>query len=99
MLEEHTRRGFRVLALACRQFQYENGFLQVEKSSEKLEFGVAREALERDLHFQGFLVMENRIRTESPSVIDSLNAAAVRTLMVTGLLPSKYCNFISMEKF
>ena len=43
-----------------------------------------REDLERDLEFLGFLVMQNKLKAVTTSVIEQLNEANIRTIMATG---------------
>lgn len=43
-----------------------------------------REEVESDLNFLGLLVMENRLKSETPPVLEELRAALIRTVMVTG---------------
>lgn len=45
---------------------------------------VSREKIECDLEFQGFVVLENRLKDDTISIIDNLMAANIRTIMVTG---------------
>jgi len=43
-----------------------------------------REELEKDLHFLGFVVMENKIKPETLPTIQTLNQCNIRTIMATG---------------
>lgn len=45
---------------------------------------ISREKIECDLEFQGFVVLENRLKTDTVSIIGNLMAANIRTIMVTG---------------
>lgn len=45
---------------------------------------ISREAAETDLTFLAFVVMENRLKPETSPVIAALNAACIKTVMVTG---------------
>lgn len=45
---------------------------------------MAREELECDLVFQGFLVMENHLKPVSESIIKHLNCCKIKTVMATG---------------
>ena len=45
---------------------------------------IERDGVENDLTFIGFIVMENRLKQVTTSIIEDLNRANVRTIMVTG---------------
>ena len=45
---------------------------------------VFREELETNLTFVGLVVFENRVKSTSKQVIESLQLALIRTLMITG---------------
>lgn len=45
---------------------------------------ISREKIECDLEFQGFVVLENRLKADTISIIGNLTAANIRTIMVTG---------------
>ena len=45
---------------------------------------VTRETIEQGLTFLGLLVMENKLKLETTPVIQQLNEANIRTVMVTG---------------
>ncbi|XP_069583235.1 probable cation-transporting ATPase 13A4 [Ranitomeya imitator] len=74
-LDDCTVQGFRVIGLACRSLQKED----LPKS-----FDTDREIVERDLTFLGLLILENRLKTETSSVLQELSEANIRTVMVTG---------------
>jgi cation-transporting ATPase 13A3/4/5 len=40
--------------------------------------------VESDLHFLGFLVMQNKLKPVTTTVIKQLNEANIRTIMATG---------------
>ncbi|XP_066597773.1 polyamine-transporting ATPase 13A3 isoform X2 [Prorops nasuta] len=75
ILQEYTSEGYRVIALA-------------HKSLNRLPYAkvqrINREAAEQDLNFLAFVVMENRLKPETTPVISALNAASIKTVMVTG---------------
>ncbi|XP_050051478.1 polyamine-transporting ATPase 13A3 [Dermacentor andersoni] len=73
-LTSYTQLGHRVLALAHRPFT--SSFAKVHR--------LPREEVENNLTFVGLLVMENRLKPETTSVIRTLRAANIRTIMVTG---------------
>ncbi|XP_053315067.1 probable cation-transporting ATPase 13A4 [Spea bombifrons] len=74
-LEHYTLQGFRVIALAYKTLN--NGTYLDTKSLE-------REEVESDLLFLGLLIMENKLKPETKSVLHELNAANIRTVMITG---------------
>ena len=45
---------------------------------------ISRDSIESSLEFYGFLIMQNRIKPETPAIINELREAALRTVMVTG---------------
>ncbi|XP_057368287.1 polyamine-transporting ATPase 13A3-like isoform X2 [Daphnia carinata] len=75
ILEEYTRQGFRVIALAHRLVEI--------RSIHKLQ-KVQREELEHELTFLGLVVLENRLKPDTKAIVNQLSDAAVRTIMVTG---------------
>ncbi|XP_073531186.1 probable cation-transporting ATPase 13A5 isoform X3 [Phyllobates terribilis] len=74
-LDDYTIQGFRVIGLACRSLQKED----LPES-----FDTDREVVERDLTFLGLLILENRLKPETSSVLQELSEANIRTVMVTG---------------
>ena len=74
VLDNYSKNGFRVLALASRSLQI--SFKNVHKYE--------REVFEKDVFFTGFLIMENKLKTRTLEIIDILQEANVRTIMVTG---------------
>lgn len=48
-------------------------------------FLTVREEVESDLTFLGLLIMENRLKRETKPVLEELNAACIRSVMVTGI--------------
>jgi len=75
VLDEYTRQGYRVIALAHRLVEI--------RSIHKLQ-KVQREDLEEDLTFLGLVVLENRLKPDTTVIINQLSEADVRTIMVTG---------------
>ncbi|XP_073531249.1 probable cation-transporting ATPase 13A4 isoform X2 [Phyllobates terribilis] len=74
-LDYYTVQGLRVIGLACRSLQKEH----LPKS-----FDTDREVVERDLTFLGLLILENRLKPETSSVLQELREANIRTVMITG---------------
>ncbi|GAM21648.1 hypothetical protein SAMD00019534_048230, partial [Acytostelium subglobosum LB1] len=74
VLDTYTKKGYRVLACGYKDFQ-------TPKNVSKDEI---REMVERDVHFLGFIVMENKIKPETPPALQVLKNAKIRLIMVTG---------------
>uniref|UniRef100_A0A7M4F345 Cation-transporting ATPase n=1 Tax=Crocodylus porosus TaxID=8502 RepID=A0A7M4F345_CROPO len=73
-LKVYTMQGFRVIALAHKPcLQSPCGL-----------FFLLREDVESGLAFLGLLIMENRLKRETKPVLEELNAARIRSVMVTG---------------
>ncbi|KAM6442415.1 putative cation-transporting ATPase 13A4 [Liasis olivaceus] len=72
-LQGYASQGFRVIALAHK-------CLQEGKAAAPL----TREEVESGLTFLGFLVMENRLKSETRPVLEELSRARIRSVMVTG---------------
>jgi cation-transporting P-type ATPase 13A2 len=60
-----------------------------------------RDEVEKGLTFLGFLIMENKIKPVTPSIIQKLHHASIRTIMVTGpyFLIRKIKKYASMISF
>ncbi|KAA0202259.1 hypothetical protein HAZT_HAZT011879 [Hyalella azteca] len=92
-LRSYTDQGYRVLALAHRPVSM--AYHKIQK--------IDREDLECNLQFLGLLVMENRLKPETQSIIDQLKQANIRTIMVTGdnlltaLSVARECGLIARE--
>ncbi|XP_076635003.1 polyamine-transporting ATPase anne boleyn [Colletes latitarsis] len=75
VLQDYTSEGYRVIALA-------------HKSLNRLPYAkvqrLSREFAESDLRFLAFVIMENRLKPETTPVINALNTACIKTVMVTG---------------
>ncbi|XP_034988881.2 polyamine-transporting ATPase 13A3 isoform X5 [Zootoca vivipara] len=76
VLEEYTRQGFRVIALAHRKLESKLTWHKVQN--------VARDAIEGNMNFLGLIVMQNKLKQETPAVLEVLHKANIRTVMVTG---------------
>eukprot|EP00828_Plagiopyla_frontata_P017047 TRINITY_DN2221_c0_g1_i11.p1 TRINITY_DN2221_c0_g1~~TRINITY_DN2221_c0_g1_i11.p1 ORF type:complete len:932 (+),score=102.30 TRINITY_DN2221_c0_g1_i11:723-3518(+) len=73
-LEQLAKCGYRILA--C-------GHRYLKQDYRKL-FEIDREKLEKRIRFIGFLIMENKLKPITKSIIEKLEKAYVRTVMVTG---------------
>lgn len=74
ILELYTECGYRVLALAAKNLEI--SYLKSQK--------ITRDEIEYDLTFLGFLIMQNKLKVVTKSVIETLNQANIRTIMATG---------------
>ncbi|KAK5622921.1 hypothetical protein CRENBAI_022259 [Crenichthys baileyi] len=72
-LHTFSREGLRVLALACKPVDINSDM----KNSERAE-------VEKEMQFLGLLMMKNLVKPESAAVINVLNLADIRSVMVTG---------------
>lgn len=76
VLHNYTRKGFRVLALAYRPLKAGLSYTRMQRDS--------RQDIEKDLRFLGLLTLGNLLKPETIPVIETLNKAAIRSIMVTG---------------
>ncbi|KYM96005.1 putative cation-transporting ATPase 13A3 [Cyphomyrmex costatus] len=75
VLQVYTSKGYRVIALAHKPL-YRLSYIKVQRLS--------REAVENNLTFLAFIIMENRLKAETSPVITELNTACIKIVMVTG---------------
>uniref|UniRef100_A0A8C5N6Y8 Cation-transporting ATPase n=1 Tax=Gouania willdenowi TaxID=441366 RepID=A0A8C5N6Y8_GOUWI len=68
VLEGYTKQGFRVIALAHR----------------RLESKLTWDHIEANMEFLGLIIMQNKLKAETPAVLQDLHRANIRTVMVTG---------------
>lgn len=93
VLTRYTRDGYRVIAVATKRIDL--SFVKLQK--------IDRDKIENELTFLGLIIMENRLKPETTSVIHRLGAANVRTIMctgdniLTGLSVARDCGMISEE--
>ncbi|XP_017869045.1 PREDICTED: probable cation-transporting ATPase 13A3 [Drosophila arizonae] len=71
-----AKKGFRVIAMAYKTFNPKMNYTKIQRLS--------REEVEVSLEFLGFVILENRLKPDTSAVINSLNQANIRTIMVTG---------------
>uniref|UniRef100_A0A672RQP9 ATPase 13A3 n=1 Tax=Sinocyclocheilus grahami TaxID=75366 RepID=A0A672RQP9_SINGR len=71
VLEDYTKQGFRVIALAHRRLESKLTFHKVDQ-------------IEKNMDFLGLIIMQNKLKTETPGVLEDLRHANIRTVMVTG---------------
>ncbi|KAM9978366.1 hypothetical protein ACTFIY_012109 [Dictyostelium cf. discoideum] len=74
-LAMYTEKGYRALACAYRSWDPTVLFPKRE---------LLRKESESNLQFLGFIIMENRVKPQSPPIIQRLQSANIRTVMVTG---------------
>lgn len=76
-LEGYTRHGLRILAVASR-------VLPNDTTWDQALHLLPRAELECDLHFRGFIVLQNKLKPESELTINALEDACIKTIMATG---------------
>uniref|UniRef100_A0A672KRZ5 ATPase 13A3 n=1 Tax=Sinocyclocheilus grahami TaxID=75366 RepID=A0A672KRZ5_SINGR len=76
VLEDYTKQGFRVIALAHRRLESKLTFHKVQNTN--------RDQIEKNMDFLGLIIMQNKLKTETPGVLEDLRRANIRTVMVTG---------------
>ncbi|XP_054926897.1 polyamine-transporting ATPase 13A3-like isoform X2 [Dermacentor andersoni] len=93
-LESYTRHGLRILAVASKALPNDTTWDQALHLLPRAE-------LEYDLHFRGFIVLQNKLKPESMSTITALEEAHIKTVMVTGdnlltaVAVARDCNMIT----
>eukprot|EP00048_Salpingoeca_helianthica_P023068 m.22053 g.22053 ORF g.22053 m.22053 type:complete len:1155 (-) comp8219_c0_seq1:45-3509(-) len=73
-VREYSQQGFRLIGVAAQQLD-----ISWEQARD-----TSREEIERNLRFLGLVVLQNRLKPETPPIISQLRAARLRTVMVTG---------------
>ncbi|XP_017333775.2 polyamine-transporting ATPase 13A3 isoform X4 [Ictalurus punctatus] len=76
VLENYTKQGFRVIALAHRRLESKLTWHKVQN--------INRNHIETNMEFLGLIVMQNKLKPETPGVLEVLRQANIRTVMVTG---------------
>ncbi|XP_053723574.1 polyamine-transporting ATPase 13A3 isoform X1 [Synchiropus splendidus] len=76
VLEEYTKQGFRVIALAHRRLESKLTWHKVQN--------IGRDHIEANMEFLGLIIMQNKLKAETPGVLQNLYKANIRTVMVTG---------------
>ncbi|XP_058412074.1 polyamine-transporting ATPase 13A3 isoform X1 [Diceros bicornis minor] len=76
VLEDYTKQGFRVIALAHRKLEAKLTWHKVQN--------ITRDAIENSMDFMGLIIMQNKLKQETPAVLENLHKANIRTVMVTG---------------
>jgi len=94
ILEEYTRKGYRVIALAYKLL--DTSFVQIQS--------IKRDKVECDLNFLGLLIMENKLKEATKGTISTLNQCNIRTIMATGdntltaISVARECNILKQEQ-
>ncbi|KAM4575187.1 polyamine-transporting ATPase 13A3 isoform 1-T1 [Fundulus diaphanus] len=76
VLEGYTKQGFRVIALAHRRLGSKLNWHKVQN--------INRDYIEANMEFLGLIIMQNKLKAETPAVLLDLHRANIRTIMVTG---------------
>ncbi|XP_066503202.1 polyamine-transporting ATPase 13A3 isoform X2 [Hoplias malabaricus] len=76
VLEDYTKQGFRVIALAHRRLESKLTWHKVQN--------VNRDHIETNMDFLGLIIMQNKLKAETPGILEDLRRANIRTVMVTG---------------
>ncbi|XP_064471519.1 polyamine-transporting ATPase 13A3-like [Ornithodoros turicata] len=76
-LEGYARRGLRILAVA-------SNVLPKDTTWDRAQYMFTRAELEQDLKFEGFLVLQNKLKSGTAATINVLEAADIKTVMATG---------------
>lgn len=74
-LKTYTEKGYRVIAMATKTLPGLN-YMKIKK--------LTREEMEKDLTFIGLIVLENRLKPQTASVMKELRDANIKTVMITG---------------
>uniref|UniRef100_W8BUZ9 Cation-transporting ATPase n=1 Tax=Ceratitis capitata TaxID=7213 RepID=W8BUZ9_CERCA len=91
-----AKRGYRIIAMAYKPLSRKMSYIKAQR--------FARENVESDLEFLGFVVMENRLKRDTSEVIRTLTAANIRTIMITGdnlltaISVARDCGIVSPEQ-
>lgn len=76
ILDIYAQQGYRIIAVAYKPLAAKVNYPKIQR--------ISREKIECDLEFLGFVILENRLKADTTSVISSLMRANLRTIMVTG---------------
>ncbi|XP_050526454.1 polyamine-transporting ATPase 13A3-like [Daktulosphaira vitifoliae] len=75
VLRGYTEEGYRVIAIAYKVLE-ESNFVEILK--------LRREEVECDLIFAGLVILENRLKNQTTPVIEELQGADIKIVMLTG---------------
>lgn len=91
-LKKYTKEGFRVIALASKSLESNVKWHHVQQT--------VRSDVEKELKFEGFLILKNMVKKETKPVIETLYASCIRAVMITGdnmltaVSVAKECNMV-----
>uniref|UniRef100_A0A0N4Z3V8 Cation-transporting ATPase n=1 Tax=Parastrongyloides trichosuri TaxID=131310 RepID=A0A0N4Z3V8_PARTI len=95
VVKSYTKKGYRLIAVAYRDLAHIS-FTKALK--------ISRDEIECNLKLLGIIIMENKIKPETPPVIEELHKCGIRTLMITGdniltaLSVARECGIIRKDK-
>ncbi|KAH8298702.1 hypothetical protein KR018_009473 [Drosophila ironensis] len=75
-LSKYAKKGYRIIAIAFKALPPKINYTKIQRLS--------REDVETNLEFLGFVILENRLKQDTAKVINVLNSAKIRTIMITG---------------
>ncbi|XP_059609643.1 polyamine-transporting ATPase 13A3 isoform X2 [Phlebotomus argentipes] len=75
-LDIFAQQGYRIIAVAFKALDKKISYARLQRLN--------REAIESELIFLGFVILENRLKIDTTAVISSLTRANIRTVMITG---------------
>ncbi|XP_044251355.1 polyamine-transporting ATPase 13A3 isoform X1 [Drosophila takahashii] len=75
-LSTFAKKGYRIIAIAFKALVQKMNYTKIQRLS--------REEVENNLEFLGFVILENRLKPDTAKVINALNSAKIRTIMITG---------------
>ena len=96
VLKRYAEEGFRVIALASRSLGSNVKWHHVQQ--------IVRTDVEKQLEFQGFLILKNMVKKETLPTIQALYQSAIRVVMITGdnmltaVSVAKECNIVSSSE-
>ncbi|EGC34539.1 hypothetical protein DICPUDRAFT_48233 [Dictyostelium purpureum] len=96
ILSNYTKKGYRVLGCGYKEWDPTNS---IGKTKDEV-----RSLVESELYFTGFVIMENKIKAETPGALKVLKDANIRIIMVTGdnvltaVSVSRDCGLIEKDK-
>lgn len=95
-LDYYAQQGYRIIAIAYKSLDKKMTYAKVQR--------IARDHIECYLSFVGLVILENRLKPDTTSIINNLSAAHIRTIMVTGdniltaLSVARDCNMIKGDQ-
>lgn len=91
-----AQEGYRIIALASRELSAKLSYAKLQR--------IERDKIECELNFTGFVVLENRLKPDTTEVIENVQRAGIRCVMITGdniltaLSVAKDCGIIMASK-